>query len=569
MRVDFFEKFVLVLFGFIIAALVYVQLIRGEYYHEQSISNRIRVLSVEAPRGRILDRNGVVLAGNRSSFNIAVVPQDIEDDEALFNFLGRVLKKDPQALKKIFTRRRVTPFEPVVVGEDVDRKVMITVEENRFQYPGLVSQESFERLYPFHEAGGHALGYVGRIDPTEAEVLQDYGYTPLSLVGKTGVEKFYESALAGVPGGRQIEVNSRGQEVRLLGIKAPEEGKDITLTIDQRIQSAAVELLNGRAGSVVVMDLSNGDVLSLVSSPAFDPNVFTDYSRHDEIEALVRDPASRLLNRAIAGQYPPGSVFKIPVALAAVERRLTTPETSYDCPGYYMLGAAKFGCSHVHGRVGLLEGIARSCNVYFFHTGQKVTAPIIGAYARAFGLSRPTGIDLPFEAKGQIVLPGQKKGGWRTGNTLNLSIGQGDTLVTPVQLAVMMAVVANDGIILRPRVLKAVEGKVLPNPDLSRRPLIRLRDSTWRVVQKGMRMAIEDEEGTAHLLAAVKGVTIWGKTGTAQAGSKGNHAWFAGYVRSPKSNLAFCVFLEHGGASTNAVMITRGLFERMQSFGAL
>lgn len=569
MRVQVLEKIIFLFLGLIVAALVYMQLVRGDYYRGLSVNNRIRVLPIDAPRGRILDRNGTVLADNRPSFNIAVIPQDVEDADALFAFLGRVLKKDPQALQRTFTRRRVTPFEPVIIGEDVDRKDMITAQENRFQYPGLVTQESFQRLYPLREAAAHLVGYVGRVDPAEAQMLQEYGYTPLSLVGKNGAERFYENVVEGVPGGRQIEVNSRGQEVRLLGLKDPVKGKDIALTIDARIQSAAMQLFDGRPGAAVVLDLSDGDVLALVSSPSFDPNVFTDRSRHDGIEAYIRSPASPLLDRAIAGQYPPGSVFKIPVALAAIERHKVTTDTTVDCPGYYMLGSARFGCAHVHGHVDFTQAIARSCNVFFYRTGQMVTAPIIGAYARAFGLGRPAGIDLPFEARGQLVLPGQKQYGWHTGDTLNLSIGQGDTLATPLQLAVLAAAVANDGIILRPRVLKILNGKTQPQPDLSKRPIVRLRDATWRAVQNGMRMAIEDEEGTAHVLAGLKGMTVWGKTGTAQAGSKGNHAWFVGYARSARGNWAFCVFLEHGGASANAVMLARDLLERMQAQGAI
>ncbi len=565
MRLNILHNLIFIFLGLIVAALVYMQVIHGEHYRRQSVNNRVRVVSIEAPRGRILDRDGAVLADNRSSFNVAVIPQDIEDKDALFNFLSGELKKSPDALKKIFARRRLTPFDPVIIAEDVDKRTVITIEENRFLYPGLVIEQGFERFYPFHEAGGHVVGYVGKIDPVEVEVMQEYGYTPLSLVGKNGVEKFYGAVLEGEAGGRQIEVNSRGQEVRLLGLKESARGKDIALTVDQRVQSAAAELLGERRGSVVVMDLSNGDVLALVSAPAFDPNVFTDRSQQDKLIGYTRNALSPLINRAISGQYPPGSVFKIPVALAAIERHKITPGTTFDCPGYYMLGQARFGCAHVHGREDLVEAIAHSCNVYFFHIGQMVTAPIIGAYAKAFGFGRPTGIDLPFEAKGKLVLPREKKGGWFTGNTLNLSIGQGDTLATPMQVTLMVAAVANDGIILQPRILKSIDGDVLAAPDLSKRPLIRLRDATWRIVQKGMREVVEDPEGTGSLLRDLKGVTIWAKTGTAQSGKAENHAWFAGYLRSPKNNLAFCVFLEHGGSSANAVSLTHELLLRMQS----
>ncbi len=569
MRLHILEKIIFFFLGLIVAALLYMQVIRGEYYHEQSVNNRIRIVPVDAPRGRIIDCSGVVLADNRSSFNIVVIPQDIESAGDLFTFVGKLLNKDPKAIERLFRHRRITPFDPVLIAEDISRDVVIAVEENRFQYPGLEVEESFERLYPFHEASAHVVGYVGRIDPTAADVMGEYGYTLLSVVGKTGVEQFYENELQGTAGGKQIEVNSRGRQVRLLSTKEPVKGNDIVLTIDQRVQSAANRIIEGRRGAVVVMDLAAGNILTLVSSPSFDPNAFTDRAQNYRLSGYFANADSPLLDRAVAGQYAPGSVFKVPVALAAIERGKVLPATEFDCPGYYVLGGRKFGCAHVHGKENIWQAIAHSCNVYFYHIGQSVTAQIIGAYAKAFGLSRPTGIDLPFEVPGKLILPNQKKEGWFTGNTLNLSIGQGDTLTTPIQLTVMMGAVANDGIVLKPRILKAINGNALPDPVLSRRPIVRLKDATWRAVQNGLRQTITDKDGTAHILDDLKGMTIFGKTGTAQAGKQGDHAWFAGYVRTPKNNFAFCVFLEHGGPSSNAVLLTRALLQQMRQDGIL
>ncbi len=203
---------------------------------------------------------------------------------------------------------------------------------------------------------------------------QQYGYTPLSFVGKTGVEKKYDAFLQGEPGGRQIEVDSRGTQVRLLGLKDPLAGKDVVLTIDQRVQNAAQELLKGYRGGIVVMDLTNGDLISLVSSPSYDPNAFSDKSKSDNLTSYFNDPSTPLLNRIVSGLYPPGSVFKIPVALAAVQLHKITPSTTFDCPGYMMVGNRKFGCSHVHGVQDLEAALAHSCNVYFFHVGLLVTA---------------------------------------------------------------------------------------------------------------------------------------------------------------------------------------------------
>ncbi len=563
MRLDILRNIVFFAFAIVVIALSYLQIIRGEYYHAQSVNNRIRLIPDDGPRGRIFDRNGIVLADNRQAFHLGVIAQEVQDREDLFNFLSGVLNKSPEYLRKQYDRKRTAPFVPVILAENIDRKTLITVEENRFRYPGLVVEEGFERVYPFGAAGVHALGYVGKVDPGESDAFAEYGYTPLSTTGKSGVERFYDPLLRSQSGGRQIEVDARGRQVRLLGIKEPQKGQDITLTLDARVQTAADEFLAGRRGAVVVMDLSNGDVLGMVSSPSFDPQNIRKYL----------DPAiggASFINRAVNGQFPPGSVFKVVVASAALQTKKTTPDTSFDCPGYYMLGGTRFGCAHVHGVQDLWGALAHSCNVYFFHLGLLAGPKYVTQYARALGLGRPTGIDLPFESSGHLARLSGGTARWYKGHTLNLSIGQGETLATPLQLAVMMGAVASDGLILRPRLLKAVEGRPAAPADLKRLPRVRLRNDVWTVVRDGLRRAVTDEEGTAHALADVANMKIWGKTGTAQAGeSKANHAWFTGWARSDKAGIVFCVFLEHGGSSANAVLLTRDLLLRMQTQGII
>ena len=545
-----------------------MQIIHGDYYHRQSMNNRIRVVPIDGPRGRIFDRNGIILADNHTVFHVGIIPQDVEDKRVLFDYLGQMLYRDPELLLRQFERKEQAPFVPVIFPQDIPRELAVKIEEEKFIYPGLIIQKGFERYYPFDDAGAHVIGYVGKIDEDEIEDNQQYGYTPLSYVGKTGVEKRYEAYLQGDPGGRQIEVDSRGTQVRLLGLKDPLVGRDVVLTIDQRVQIAAQELLRGLRGGIVVMDLTNGDLISLVSSPSYDPNAFSDKSKNDKLRFYFNDLSTPLLNRTVSGQYPPGSVFKIPVALAAVQLHKILPSTTFECPGYMMVGKRKFGCSHVHGVQDLEQALAHSCNVYFFHVGQLVTPPIIGAFAKAFGFDRQTGVDLPFEAKGKLVTGSSAGRSWYTGDVLNLSIGQGYTLTTPLQLTVMMGAVANNGVILRPRVVKQVGGQEFPVMDFSKRPLIRLRDETWEVVQKGLKAVVDDQEGTGHDLKQVPGLEIYGKTGTAQSvHGKPNHAWFVGYTRSSKASVVFCVFLEYGGSSENSVKISRDLLLKLQSLG--
>jgi penicillin-binding protein 2 len=567
MRFNFVQSIISFFLGLIICGLFYMQIIHGDYYRRQSMNNRIRIVPADGPRGRIFDRNGVILADNRIVFHVGVVPQDVGDKNVLFHYLGQMLDQDPDFLERQFQRKESASFAPVILAQDISRELAVKIEEEKFIYPGLVVQQGYERYYPFSEVGAHVLGYVGKIDEEEIQDdQQQYGYTPLSFVGKTGVEKKYDAFLQGESGGRQIEVDAQGRQVRLLGLKDPLAGNDVVLTIDQRVQNAAQELLRGNTGCIVVMDLTNGDLMSLVSSPSYDPNSFLDKNKNRNIRFYFNDPSTPLFNRGVSGQYPPGSVFKIPLALAAIQLYKITPDTTYDCPGYMMVGTRKFGCSHVHGVQDLEAALAHSCNVYFFHVGKLVTPSIIGAFAKAFGLNRRTGVDLPFEAKGNIVTKAPVGGSWYTGDVLNLSIGQGYTLTTPLQITVMMAAVANDGVILRPRVVKEVGGQEIPVMDFFKRPRVRLRDQTWGAVQKGLKAVVDDPQGTGHDLKEIPGLDIYGKTGTAQSiHGKPNHSWFVGYTRSSKGEIAFCVFLEYGGSSENSVRIAHDLLLKLQS----
>ena len=281
MRLNFIQTIVFSLLGLIMCSLIYMQVIHGGYYHRQSMNNRIRVVPIDGPRGRILDRNGVVLADNHITFHVGIIPQDVGDPKALFNYLGQVLDRNPDWLQRQFDRKRKAPFAPVILAQNISREQAVKIEEEKFIFPGLIVHKGFERYYPFNESGSHVLGYVGKVDEDDIQDYQQYGYTPLSFVGKTGVEKKYDMYLHGMPGGRQIEVDSRGAQVRLLGIKDASSGDDVVLTIDQRVQNFSQELLKGQRGGIVVMDLTKGDVISLVSAPSYDPNAFSDKNKND------------------------------------------------------------------------------------------------------------------------------------------------------------------------------------------------------------------------------------------------------------------------------------------------
>ncbi|MFA5262157.1 MAG: penicillin-binding protein 2, partial [Candidatus Omnitrophota bacterium] len=543
--------------------LGYTQIIQGNYYQSLGVHNCIRVVPVEPSRGRILDRNGVALADTRVSFNVMVVPQEIKDKEKLFFFLGGVLKIDNEKLLSLFKRRTVAFFAPVIVAEDVPREIAIIVEENKFRFPGLFIQICSKRSYPFKEAGAHVLGYVGRINKERMETLKEYGYTTEGMTGYTGVEEYYDRFLRGQEGGVQIEVDSRGQQMRLLGMRAAAVGQDVMTTLDARIQQIAQKIIAAKKGVVIVMNLETGEVLGMVSSPSFDPNVFLDDAASETRASYFKDPRYVLFNRAIQGRYPPGSVFKIPIAIAALQTKKLTKNSTFFCDGSYNVGRWVFRCSHVHGAQNFTQAIAHSCNVYFFNTGLVLGPKILEEYARLFGLGTATGIDLPYEEKGNIPKPdGFLKRKWSKGDTLNFSIGQGDLLVTPLELVRMMATVANNGKECSPYVMKNI-GKTQEHKDVPARS-INISQSVFDQVKEGMRAAVTDEGGTARVLA-IKDIVVSGKTGTAQApGGKDHHAWFVGYCPQAKMKIVFCVFLENGGSSYNACRIAADLLKEMK-----
>ncbi|HLD69632.1 MAG TPA: penicillin-binding protein 2 [Candidatus Omnitrophota bacterium] len=583
MRIKIFRLIVVVLFLLITLDLIYIQLIKGPYFYNLSKNNRIRTVAIEGERGRIFDRHGVVLADNRRAFDVMVVPQGIEDQDELFDFLSKTLEVDKKKLQKVYRQKAFGSFAPVAVAEDISREKTIILEENKFRFPGLYVQESFRRFYPPMRASSHVLGYVRKISPEKLEALRDYGYTHQSVVGETGVEESYDRYLKGHSGGLQLEVNSRGEQVRLLSMKEPLRGRDITLTIDHRIQQIAAELLAERAGAIIVMDMNSGEILGLVSSPSFDPNVFIEKNKRSA-QDIFADRRSPLLNRAISGQYPPGSAFKIPVALCALDARKINSATTFNCPGYFKLGGKEFQCPHAHGDQNLIEAIAHSCNVYFFHAGLMVGSETIQRYARLLGLGSSSGIDLPSEGKGFI--PGRQQRRWYGGDTLNLAIGQGDVLATPLQLVRMISIVAQNGRDVHPHVVKAVGSldRSSPEPfsleditdpqvkikEYLRSQIIHINNGKFfEALQAGLRAGVSDPSGTGSVLN-IPNLLVSGKTGTAQTTkNRDHHAWFVGFCPSSKVNIAFCVFLEHGGSSYNACVVARDLLLRMQAEGIL
>lgn len=555
------------LFGFIVAGLFYTQVIQGEYFFRLSVNNRIRVVPMEGWRGQIKDRGGKVLADNRLSYDVMVTPQEIDDRVALFRFLGQTLGVNEQAIARRYGRKKNAPFAPVVIEQDVSKEEAIVIEENKYRFPSLFVQESYRRFYPLGENSAHVLGYVGKMSVAQRDRFREYGYSMESVVGYSGVEEYYDNYLRGKEGGLQIEVNSRGQQVRLLGVRESQKGQDITLTIDSEVQQDALELLADRVGVVIVMDMDSGEILGMTSSPGFDPNIFVGSRDPGEINRIFADPLAPAINRAITGLFPPGSVFKVIMAIAGLDTKKIIPSTSFVCPGFYQLRRAVFRCTHVHGTQDLIGALAHSCNVYFYNVGLLLGVDTINHYARLMGLGEKISIDLPYEQSGSI--PGREqrrlegRGGWHAGDTLNFSIGQGEVQVTPLQLIRLMTLVARNGWIVQPHVIKAI-GETAVDKFTDERK-VKIDEEVLETVRKGLRGAVVDAEGTARVIGDLPDLYVAGKTGTAQtSGGKKNHAWFAGYAKGEVRNIAFCVLLEHGGSSYNACLLAKDLFMRMK-----
>nr|HPM42838.1 penicillin-binding protein 2 [Candidatus Omnitrophota bacterium] len=438
MRGKVLKAIVTLSFVFLAAGLFYTQVVRYSYYMRLSKNNSIRLLPIEGPRGMIFDRNGKPIVTNRLSFDVALVYEELRDRARLSKVLKETLGLSKRQIIEALLKSGAKPYVPVTIAEDIGNAKALVLEENTIDTPGLMVQVRSKRGYPYKTSASHIVGYLSEITETELESLKDYGYRPRDLLGRDGLEKYYETYLKGKDGGTQVEVDSRGRHIRVLGIKEPAAGQDLHLSIDIDLQLECDKLLGERQGAIIAINPKNGEVLALASTPGYDPNIFIEPDYSGERVSLMSDRSKRpMLNRSISGQYPPGSVFKIVTAAAALENKAIDKNTSFFCEGSFDTGRASLDCwkAEGHGYQNILDGIMNSCNVFFCNIGKRAGPDAIESYAKAFGFGRVTGLDLPGEAKG--LVPGKawkrlfKKDDWYEGDTLNYSIGQRYLLATP------------------------------------------------------------------------------------------------------------------------------------------
>jgi penicillin-binding protein 2 len=542
-----------------------VQVARSEDYAQRQVRQSVRRVLLPAPRGRILDRQGRVLADNRPDYCIAVYVEELRQPgrwsntvnavDAELDRLAAVLRRPRTCTREDIANHvsRSLPL-PLVAWEHADDATLARLAESREPFPGVDVFVRPERTYPQGRLAAHLLGFVGRGEPAGAGGADDFQYRLPGMRGRGGVEREYDDLLCGLPGGRLIRVDAAGYRHDEWVGRQPVPGRDLTLTLDARVQAEMEIALAGVRGAGVVLDPRNGDVLALASLPAFDPNALSPAPAPAAWRALLADPARPLFNRAIAGGYPPGSTFKPFVALAALAAGGVPPARAYDCRGAYQLGSLRIHCSHEsgHGVCDLRRGLEVSCNVYFCSLGHDLGYDPIALIARQAGFGRRTGIDLPGEGGGLLPSPAWKRShggeGWSAGDTCNTAIGQGLLLVSPLQMAVAGAALANGGRVLRPRLVRGdrAEGDVVGRAEWPADALAVVRD--------GMLDVVSGEEGTGRR-ARVAGVAVAAKTGTAEhgpAGRRRKYGWMVAFapVEAPRVTVAMVVEdAETGGAT--------------------
>ena len=565
----------LTVFAVLAGRMYQLQVLESDRYKLQADENRINVRLLPPPRGRVFDRFGTLLAGNRENYQVFVVAENTPDVEGTLEVLGRLIPIDEKTLKRV--RRDVAkrrPFVPVNVREHLDWREVARLQVNAPDLPGISIEVGQSREYVYGAQVSHLLGYVAIV--AEEELT---GEPLLSLpgfrIGKDGVEKAYEEHLRGKAGSSQLEVNAVGRIRRELSRQEGKPGRDVQLTIDMRLQAFLHDRIAGEtAASAVIMDVDGGDILAMASKPTYDPNQFAKGEFSEETwNRLVRDPLSPMSNKAISGTYAPGSTFKIVVALAALEAGMVDPSNKVFCRGYTQLGRAKFHCwkKHGHGWVYLVEALQKSCDIYFYDLAKRIGIDRIAAMARRFGLGKTLGIEIPGERKGLIPTRGWKLAmtgvKWQKGEDLIAGIGQGFILATPLQLAVMTARVANGGYAVTPRLIQgaledSTAGRELPSLGLS--------ETSLDLVRQGMNRVTNHPRGTAfRARIRHKGMEMAGKTGTSQVRRiskqeretrvlkneerpwiERDHALFVGYAPVDNPRYAVAVVVEHGGGGS-------------------
>ncbi len=557
---------VLCLFGVLFLRLWFLQLLQGEEMQQRSEHNRIRLLDLPPWRGMILDHQGQVLVANRPSYELVVVMEDVGDIPLLAGRLGHLLHLDPQQLTAQLQNAKKAGLHQVRVRADLAWEELARVETFQPELPGVLIQIQPKREYRHKGMACHVLGYLGEVSDAQLKSGKFSNYKMGDYLGKCGVELAWEKYLRGKRGSRRIEVDAYGRELGQLDSVFPTAGANIYLTLDNRVQQEAEACLEGQVGAIVALDPKTGRVLALASSPTFSQEAFERGLTNQEWQKINNDKTHPMENRALRGQYPPGSTYKIVIALAGLEEQVITPSTIVDCTGKLQVGNHVFHCWRKggHGAMNLYRAMVHSCDIYFYEVGRRLGIERIAEWSRRFGLGAPTGLDLDKEMPGLVPSPAWKKAryhqSWHEGDTISVSIGQGYNLATPIQMARVVAAIANGGIVYKPYLVEKVEsptGEILfqAKPEVQSR--LRASPANLEAVRQSLVGAVND--GTAKA-ARLPNIQVAGKTGTSQvvaidrdnpkrkrARAMQDHAWFVAYAPAGDPQVAVAVLVEHGG----------------------
>jgi penicillin-binding protein 2 len=582
-RLPFVIAVIALVFGVFVVRLFQLQILQGEEFVGIAEGNAVRLVRLEAPRGDILDREGRVLATTRPAFGVTVMPSDLRRPQRTLSALGMLLDADAAELRERIGspsgRRR---FQPVRLAGDLSYDHRARVESHLYALPGISTDMRPRRHYVDGVLAAHLLGTIGEIQLEQLRTREFRDYRSGEVIGQSGIEKLLEHHLRGRAGGRNVVVDVAGRVVELLEERKPEPGGSVTLTIDRDLQRVAEEgfrpdVLGGpaRMGGVVALDPRNGDLLALVSKPCFDPNDFAGGIDAETWKRLTSDPWRPIQNRALSGQYPPGSAYKPIVAAAALSDGVVTPEQTFYCPGHFRLGRRTYRCwkEGGHGSVNLRDALKQSCDVYFYNVGLQIGIDRIADFARGFFLGRRSGIPLGDEKPGLVPTSSWKERRfgevWMKGETVSASIGQGFNLATPMQLAVAYAAIANGGVILQPRLVLRQsdrEGRVVEADDPVVLGHVPVAPAHLALIRDALEAVVNEQHGTGGR-ARLRDVRVAGKTGTAQVVrlkytedleedeipiKYRDHAWFVAFAPVDAAEIVVAVLVEHGGHGGSA-----------------
>jgi len=572
-----------IIFIFLILSFWKVQILDHEKYWQKSEANRIREIALPSQRGLILDRNGKILADNRGSFKVSIIRENCKDLDKSCRRVARLLKMDEAVLKERIKKYESLPlFKPIVVKENLSLEEVIRIEARKLEFPELILQTEPKRFYPFGNLAAHVVGYIQELSPQDIEKGLYEKKRLGDLVGRTGVEKEFEPVLAGRDGKLLEVVDSLGRAKGEVSKQEPGKGKDLTLTLDFDLQKKAEELLEGKEGAVIVLDPRTGEILALASYPTYDPNRFINRFTSEEWIGIVNSPVFPLENRAIRGLYSPGSIFKLTMALGALDLGLINDRTTFFCSGTIRIYGQTFSCmaKSGHGSMNLYSGIRNSCNIFFYQLGKMMDIERISDYAEMLCFGKKTGVDLIGEKEGLVPNPAWKEKvknePWQPGETISVSIGQGPLLVTPIQVAVQTALIANRGRSIIPHLVKSGSREKEGSGSQafgSESEQVKIDPSNFEKVIRGMWEGVNNE-GTGRA-AKVDQFDVCGKTGSTQLMSQEKidqirgmgkeiktHSWFTGFAPKDHPQVVVTVLVEYGGmGGATAAPIARQLFE--------